>query len=238
VATATYTIKAVAPTFSLAAGTYTAPQTVTLSTTTPGASINYTLDGSTPSDSAGTVYTAPLTISWTTTVKAVAYATGVADSTVATARYTIPGTVAIASLNPTSGPVGAAVTITGSGYGSTQGGSTVTFNGISAGTATSWSGGSITVNVPGGATTGNVVVTVGAAPSNPVNFTVIPMPAIASLNPTSGAVGAAVPELGVTVAVMATGWPAVPGFGVAASLVAVCTWFTTCGVARVPEAAP
>jgi hypothetical protein len=192
VATATYTIKAVAPTFSPAGGTYTTPQTVTLSTTTPGASINYTLDGSTPSDSAGTVYTAPLTISWTTTVKAVAYATGVADSTVATARYTIPGTVAIASLNPTSGPVGAAVTITGSGYGSTQGSSTVTFNGVSAGTASNWSGTSITVNVPIGATTGNVVVTVGTVVSNGLSFTVILPPSITSLNPTSGLVGAPV----------------------------------------------
>jgi len=50
VATATYTIKAAAPTFSPAGGTYTAPQTVTLSTTTPGASVNYTLDSNTPSN--------------------------------------------------------------------------------------------------------------------------------------------------------------------------------------------
>src|SRR5208283_489983 len=75
VATATYTIKAVAPSFSPAGGTYTAPQTVTLTTTTPGAHINYTLDGTAPSDTAGTLYTAPISISGTTTVKAIAFAT-------------------------------------------------------------------------------------------------------------------------------------------------------------------
>ena len=84
-ATATYTIKAAAPTFSPAGGTYTAPQTVTLSSSTTGATIRYTLDGSTPSDTAGTVYTAPFTISGTTTVKAIAYANGLTDSSVATA---------------------------------------------------------------------------------------------------------------------------------------------------------
>jgi hypothetical protein len=40
----------------------------------------------------------------------------------------------------------------------TQGTSTVTFNGAPAGTATTWSDTSITVNVPNGATTGNAVV--------------------------------------------------------------------------------
>src|SRR5207253_2713441 len=75
---------------------------------------------------------------------------------------------AITSLNPTTGPVGTAVTITGTNFGTTG---TVTFNGTTAST-TSWSATSIVASVPSGATTGNVVVTVGGVASNGVNFTV------------------------------------------------------------------
>ena len=79
------------PVFSPAAGTYTSAQTVTLSTTTPGASIRYTTDGSTPTETAGTLYSAPIPVSSTTTINAIAYATGMLDSAVATAAYTITG---------------------------------------------------------------------------------------------------------------------------------------------------
>ena len=99
----------------------------------------------------------------------------------------------ITSLSPTSGAIGAAVTIAGSNFGSSQGTSTVTFNGTAAAAASAWSATSITVTVPSGATTGNVVVTVGGQASNGVNFTVTtPAPSITSLSPTSGAVGASV----------------------------------------------
>ena len=74
-----------APTFSLAAGTYTSAQNVTLSCATAGATIYYTLDGTEPT-SACMQYTAALTISSTTTVKAIAYV-GTDASTVATATY-------------------------------------------------------------------------------------------------------------------------------------------------------
>src|SRR5713101_5801564 len=77
----------------------------------------------------------------------------------------------INSLSPTSGAVGTSVTITGTNFGSTQGSSTATFNGTTA-TPTSWSATSIVAPVPAGATTGNVVVTVGGVASNGVNFTV------------------------------------------------------------------
>ena len=46
------------PTFSPAAGVYATAQTVTIGTTTYGATIMYTTDGSTPSQSNGTVYSA------------------------------------------------------------------------------------------------------------------------------------------------------------------------------------
>ena len=98
----------------------------------------------------------------------------------------------ITTLNPTSGLVGTAVTITGTNFGSTQGTSSVTFNGTAA-TVTTWSATSIAATVPTGATTGSVVVTVGGVASNGSAFTVtLPAPTITTLNPTSGLVGTAV----------------------------------------------
>src|SRR5208283_5437601 len=94
----------------------------------------------------------------------------------------------ITSLGQISGAVGTPVMITGTNFGATQGTSTVTFNGT-AGTQTAWSGTSITVPVPSGATTGSVVVTVGGVTSNGVNFTVTVPPSITSLSQISGAVG-------------------------------------------------
>jgi len=85
----------------------------------------------------------------------------------------VTGVPSITNLSPASAPVGSAVTITGTGFGASQGGSTVKFyNNISAGTATAWSDTSITATVPSGATTGNVVVTVSSVASNTVSFTV------------------------------------------------------------------
>lgn len=95
----------------------------------------------------------------------------------------------ITSLSPTSGAVGTSVTISGTGFGTSQGGSSVQFNGISATTITSWSPTSIKASVPTGATTGNVVATVGGMASNGKSFTVKPTPSIASLSPAFGAVG-------------------------------------------------
>jgi len=78
----------------------------------------------------------------------------------------------ITSLSPTSGSVNTLVTIGGSGFGSTQGSSSVTFNGIVA-THTTWSQTVIQVLVPPGQTTGNVVVTVnGYQAIAPQQFTV------------------------------------------------------------------
>ena len=97
----------------------------------------------------------------------------------------------ITTLSQTSGPVGTSVIIAGANFGATQGTSTVTFNGT-AGTPTMWSGTSITVPVPSGATTGNVVVTVGGVASNGMSFTVTaPLPVITSSDTASGTVGTA-----------------------------------------------
>jgi uncharacterized repeat protein (TIGR02543 family) len=92
--------KAVAPVFSVAAGTYNQPQSVALSTTTPGATIRYTLDGTTPT-SASATYTGPIAITQTRTMKAIASATGMLDSDVASATYTLQA--ATPTFNPPGG---------------------------------------------------------------------------------------------------------------------------------------
>src|SRR5260370_34138148 len=89
------------PTFNPVAGTYTTTQTVTIGTATIGASIRYTTDGSTPSETAGTLYSAPVTVSATTTINAIAYKTGMTDSAVQPATYTIPRPVTAAPVTPT-----------------------------------------------------------------------------------------------------------------------------------------
>jgi len=104
----------------------------------------------------------------------------------ATNSITFAVSSGITSLTPTSGASGASVTIAGTGFGSTQGSSTVTFNGVLASVST-WSGTSIVATVPSGASTGPVVVTVGGASSNGPQFTV--PPTITSISPTSGPAG-------------------------------------------------
>jgi hypothetical protein len=92
VALATYTnvTQTSPPTFSLPAGTYSGAQSVTLSDSSPGATIYYTTDGSTPTTSSA-VYTAgdSISILSTETINAIAVAPGYLNSTVASATYTI-----------------------------------------------------------------------------------------------------------------------------------------------------
>ena len=77
------------PTFSPAAGTYYEPVNVTLNCATTGATIRYTLDGTDPTATTGTVYTSPISVTSTTTIKAIATADGMDPSSVASATYTI-----------------------------------------------------------------------------------------------------------------------------------------------------
>ena len=92
VVTGTYVIEGAAATPILAPGTgvYATAQTVTITCATPASTITYTTDGSTPvPGSHGAVYTVPITVSVSETVKAVASAGGYLNSAVASAMYTI-----------------------------------------------------------------------------------------------------------------------------------------------------
>jgi glucosylceramidase len=80
--------QAAAPTLWPVPGSYSPTQAVTLSDATPGAAIHYTTDGSAPSSSSA-AYTGPLSVASTTTVQAIAVASGYSPSPVASATYTI-----------------------------------------------------------------------------------------------------------------------------------------------------
>jgi hypothetical protein len=105
---------AATPAFTPPAGMYTSAQPVTLSDSTPGAAIYYTLDGSSPTTGSN-LYTGAFTVSSTTTVNAIAVATGYTNSAVATATYTIniaPPIVAIPAFTPMAGTYASAQTVT------------------------------------------------------------------------------------------------------------------------------
>lgn len=90
-----------APTANPTAGTYSENQSVALTSSTVGATIYYTTDGSEPTITGGATggttqqYTAPILVtgtvgqSITTTIKAIAVQTGMQDSSVETFTYTI-----------------------------------------------------------------------------------------------------------------------------------------------------
>ena len=89
VATAEYTIKKVAtPTFSVAAGTVFAGTPVELATTTDGATIHYTTDGTDPTASSPT-YSSAISIDADMTIKAIAVKAKWDDSDMASAAYTV-----------------------------------------------------------------------------------------------------------------------------------------------------
>ena len=77
-----------APVFGLAPGTYSTPQTVTISDSTQGALIYYTTDGTTPT-TASTLYTGPITVGLSQTIQAIGVAPFYVNSPVASSTYTI-----------------------------------------------------------------------------------------------------------------------------------------------------
>jgi hypothetical protein len=80
------------PAASPGAGAVSSGTTVSLSTSTGGAVIYYTTNGNTPTTSS-TAYTSPIPITAATTIKAIAVKSGMTNSDVLTASYTIGGGV-------------------------------------------------------------------------------------------------------------------------------------------------
>ncbi len=111
VATARYTITSALtntalPTISPRAGTYPRPLAVTISTSTPGALLRYTTDGSEPTP-ASRPYTEPFSLTKSATVKAKAFATDVAPSPTLSVSYVVtatnPNAVAKPRIQPNGG---------------------------------------------------------------------------------------------------------------------------------------
>jgi len=97
----------------------------------------------------------------------------------------------ISSVSATTGSIGSQVVITGTGFGATQGGSEVLLNGAAV-TINAWSGTSVTITIPVGATSGALLVSVAPSmnDSNAVHFTVTSQPLPAPwLDQDVGAVG-------------------------------------------------
>lgn len=90
--------------FSKTRGFFTAPISVTLSTATAGATIRYTTDGSAPTESNGMIYTTPLAISATTTLRAGAFKSGWEAANVETQTYLFLNDVLTQSGTPAGWP--------------------------------------------------------------------------------------------------------------------------------------
>lgn len=93
------------PTFGVPGGFYSAGQSVTLNTTTSGANIRYTLDGSEPTETTGVAYGGSISVSASSAIRARAFKAGAIPSRTATQTYLIN--------EPSPRPTLPAVTITG-----------------------------------------------------------------------------------------------------------------------------
>lgn len=127
----------------------------------------------------------------------VRYAYDAAGNLLTTSRAS-SSLVSVIEFTPDGGPVGATVTIYGTGFAATPSQNTVTFNGVSA-TVTSASATRLVTTVPTSATTGAISVTTSAGTAtSSASFTVsgTGVPSITSFTPTSGAAGTAVTVTG------------------------------------------
>ncbi|MBI2430223.1 MAG: PQQ-binding-like beta-propeller repeat protein [Ignavibacteriales bacterium] len=99
--TATYLLKALMPSFIPAAGSYSAPQTITITSVSDSVKIYYTLDGSEPTESS-TSYISPVLIDTNKVLKAKGFRKGWVVSDTRTGNYTIAGQVFTVNFNTPS----------------------------------------------------------------------------------------------------------------------------------------
>jgi Chitobiase/beta-hexosaminidase C-terminal domain len=142
---------AAAPSFSPPAGTYSSAQSVTLNDTTPGATIYYTVDGSTP-NTGSAIYSGAITVSRTAIVNAIATAVGLTSSGITNALYTItsagappPVPVSFSTLANVSGIANDGSAVHGGGM-DTYGGA---YSEQLLGSTVIWSGLTFTLGSPG-----------------------------------------------------------------------------------------
>jgi RHS repeat-associated protein len=146
--------------------------------------------------------------------------------------YTVPNLV-INTLSPSTGPVGTQVTLTGVGFGASQGTSVLSFNGQPSGSISSWSDTQIIATVPVTAASGPTIVRVNNIKSNATNVFSVPPPIVNSYSLIGGATG-------TTVTINGSGYQAsqrnstITFNGVAATAT---TWTDTQIVATVPSGA-
>ena len=192
-----------APTANPTAGTYTENQSVTLTSSTEGATIYYTTDGSEPTITGGVPggttaeYTAPILVtgtegqSITTTIKAIAVKNGMQDSSVETFTYTIQIPVAKYTVTVTNG----------SGTGQYAQGETVT---ITAGAAPSgqqfkeWEVVSGTITLASSTSETTTFTMPAEAVSVKANYEAIPVTGY-TITATAGANGSISPSGNVTI---------------------------------------
>jgi hypothetical protein len=140
--------KAATPTFSPVPGSYTSALTVSLSDTTPGAVIYYTTNGTTPSVSSPK-YSAPIPVSSTATIQAVAVASGYTSSVTTSATYvvTVPTSVNLSAVydadaiaNTGTAPIDGGINTEGNAYAAAL-----------IGTSISWAGSTFSFGAAGAA---------------------------------------------------------------------------------------
>ncbi|MBI2266483.1 MAG: VCBS repeat-containing protein [Armatimonadetes bacterium] len=114
------------------------------------------------------------TFSWTaTTPGVIALHCAIHPNETGTLNVSFPAPV-VTNLSLAIGEIGSSVTISGANFGASQGTGTIRFNGTTA-SVSSWSNTQIVCNVPPGATTGPVTVTVNSQSSNADKiYTVLP----------------------------------------------------------------
>ena len=101
-ATASYSFPAKTPVIHPAAGTYLTSQTVSMTTSTSGASIYYTTNGTAPST--GSIhYTGPFTVSSNETIEAIAAESGMTNSSAASSAYKITPPAPTPTFSPAAG---------------------------------------------------------------------------------------------------------------------------------------
>ena len=93
VVSATYELKAFAPTLAPGGGSFATPQAVTLASATSSTVIRYTLDGQEPTASSPAYASTPIPITTPTMVKARAFRTGWTASDIGSATYWVTGTL-------------------------------------------------------------------------------------------------------------------------------------------------